>query len=270
MASRSVFISYSRSDRDDVDDAVGLLRAGGVKVFLDVVDIDYGERWKDALTQALKRCERVMVFWSRAAAASEWVEREWRFAIELGKKIVPTLLDMTPLPAELAEFQAIRRQRRPVVAQSEFQTHSHSLGYPDSHDTGRPSTSRRGGAGAVVAAAVLLGALAGGAYWMFAPTANPPPVVVRPSPAPVVPAPPPMPSSPAVSPGPVGPTLPSKPGPAAPPAAKPAPAPSEPPPDSTPLIVALVLSAGFVALWALRRRRAPPAAREFVAQVFAA
>lgn len=91
MASRSVFISYSRSDRDDVDDVRSpLLRAIGV--FLDVVDIDYGERWKDALMKAPQRCERVMVFWSQAAAASEWVEREWRFALGLGKKIVPTLL----------------------------------------------------------------------------------------------------------------------------------------------------------------------------------
>jgi hypothetical protein len=47
-----------------VHDAVGLLRDVGVKVFLDVVDIDYGERWKDVLTRALQRCGRVMLFWS--------------------------------------------------------------------------------------------------------------------------------------------------------------------------------------------------------------
>ena len=111
MASRSVFISYASTDRDDVTGAADLLRAGGVKVFLDVVGIDFGERWKDVLYKALYRCERVMVFWSLAASTSQWVEREWRYALELGKKIVPTLLDMTPLPAELAEFQAVKRLR---------------------------------------------------------------------------------------------------------------------------------------------------------------
>src|SRR5512135_148894 len=109
MASRTVFISYARADRAAVDQAVDLLRAGGVRVFLDIASIEFGARWKDALMNALRRCERVMVFWSRAAAASEWVEREWRYALELGKKIVPTLLDPTPLPPELAEFQAVKR-----------------------------------------------------------------------------------------------------------------------------------------------------------------
>jgi len=42
-----------------------------------------------------------MVFWSSAAASSEWVEREWRSALEANKKIVPMLLDDNPLPPPL-------------------------------------------------------------------------------------------------------------------------------------------------------------------------
>lgn len=105
--SHTVFISYSRQDRVRVNAAVELLRAGGVQVFLDVVDLTYGDQWKDALLQALRLCERVMVFWSKAASASEWVEREWRFALSVGKRIVPTLLDQTPLPGELANLHAV-------------------------------------------------------------------------------------------------------------------------------------------------------------------
>lgn len=81
MARRSVFISYARDDRPDVEESAALLRAGGVRIFIDLSGIDYGERWQDALHQALDKCERVMVFWSIAAAASEWVEKEWRYAL---------------------------------------------------------------------------------------------------------------------------------------------------------------------------------------------
>jgi len=75
-----VFISYSHRDREIVSAAARLLRSGGATVFQDIADIKAGTRWKAALFQALDQCERVMVFWSSAAASSEWVEREWRSA----------------------------------------------------------------------------------------------------------------------------------------------------------------------------------------------
>ena len=42
MATRSVFISYARADSRIVLSDVELLRAGGVRVFMDVHDIGYG------------------------------------------------------------------------------------------------------------------------------------------------------------------------------------------------------------------------------------
>jgi len=102
-----VFISYSSSDRAIVNAAARLLRAGGATVFQDVVDIEFGARWKDALFDALNRCERVMVFWSAASSKSTWVEREWRCALEAHKRIVPMLLDDTPLPPPLSDFHGV-------------------------------------------------------------------------------------------------------------------------------------------------------------------
>jgi hypothetical protein len=102
-----VFISYSHRDREIVSAAARLLRSGGATVFQDIADIKPGTRWKAALFQALDQCERVMVFWSSAAASSEWVEREWRSALEANKQIVPMLLDDTPLPPPLSDFQGV-------------------------------------------------------------------------------------------------------------------------------------------------------------------
>jgi len=102
-----VFISYASDDRAIVSAAARLLRAGGATVFQDVIDIEFGTRWKDALFKALDQCERVMVFWSAAAAKSKWVEQEWRCALEAKKRIVPMMLDDTPLPAPLGEFHGV-------------------------------------------------------------------------------------------------------------------------------------------------------------------
>ena len=104
---KGVFISYSRVNGEVVSIAAKLLRAGGATVFQDVVDIEYGSDWQEALARAIRQCERVLVFWSLAASTSEWVEREWRMALKAGKRIVPMLLDKTPLPAELSRFNGM-------------------------------------------------------------------------------------------------------------------------------------------------------------------
>jgi len=104
---KGVFISYSRVNGEVVSIAAKLLRAGGATVFQDVVDIEYGSDWQEALARAIRQCERVLVFWSLAASTSEWVEREWRMALQAGKRIVPMLLDKTPLPAELSRFNGM-------------------------------------------------------------------------------------------------------------------------------------------------------------------
>ena len=182
METRSVFISYARADGPIVLPDVELLRAGGVRVFMDVRDIEYGERWHAVLKRAIDTCERVIVFWSAAAKISEWVEREWRMAVERGKKIVPTLLDDTPLPQELAAFQALRRHPLQVVPSAA----GHHLA--PAAEPFAPAASRRISLGVGLLAGCSLVALIGGAalWWMF-PAAEPP----RTTPAaPIPPGPP--------------------------------------------------------------------------------
>lgn len=104
-----VFISYCRDDSKVVYAAYELLRAGGAEVFLDVNDIEYGERWQEVLRKTIARCQRILVFWSKAASKSEWVNREWRLALKLRKCVVPVPLDETPLPAELSQFHGVSK-----------------------------------------------------------------------------------------------------------------------------------------------------------------
>lgn len=42
-----------------------------------------------------------------ALLRATWVDREWRTALGLGKRVIPALLDDTALPPELAALQGI-------------------------------------------------------------------------------------------------------------------------------------------------------------------
>ena len=110
-AVRPVFISYARLDQPQVSRAVEFLRGGGLQVFVDSQSISYGSDWRVALVEAIEKAERIMLFWTAAAAASRWVTREWQLALKRGKKVVPTLLDDTPLPPVLARLQAVTTLR---------------------------------------------------------------------------------------------------------------------------------------------------------------
>jgi hypothetical protein len=107
---RSAFASYSRVDRASVAQRVDSLKAVGIDVFLDCLDIRQGADWRDVLERELLGREALFLFWSTAARASEWVEKEWRFALErrgLGS-IVPNALEppwSCPPPPELASLQ---------------------------------------------------------------------------------------------------------------------------------------------------------------------
>ncbi len=102
-----LFISYSREDEKIIKPIVQLLRLTESKFFLDVESIAPGDRWQQKLEVALNKADKICVFWCLHSKKSEWVEREWRSAHRMGKKIIPLLLDSTPLTPELSEYQYI-------------------------------------------------------------------------------------------------------------------------------------------------------------------
>jgi hypothetical protein len=99
-----VFASYSRRDTRIVAPICKMLRAGGVAVFRDDESIRPGDRWRGILTSSISDADSVFVFWSRAASKSKWVGKEIEQAVKLEKRLVPILLDYTPLSETLSEF----------------------------------------------------------------------------------------------------------------------------------------------------------------------
>jgi len=132
---RTAFASYASPDRAEVFKRVQAIRASRVDVFADIADLRGGERWEDVLMREIDTRDVFYLFWSQQAAASQWVEREWRRAIDTRGVgfICPIPLEdprFAKPPAELAELHfndwclAIIQSEQAMASDSSNQTKS--------------------------------------------------------------------------------------------------------------------------------------------------
>ncbi|HSG81507.1 MAG TPA: TonB family protein [Gemmatimonadota bacterium] len=104
---RKVFVSYSSIDRVRTN-GLGLLLEGlGHQVFHDHRTIKPGMKWESALQEGLDEADSLMVFWTRHAARSDWVRKEYEYFYSTypDRPLVPVLGDETPLPEILKTRQ---------------------------------------------------------------------------------------------------------------------------------------------------------------------
>jgi len=107
-------ISYSRADQAVVRDVVALL-SGALNdiddgVFWDA-DLVPGEDWFPQLAQHIDAAPQLFVFCCDHSAASAQVKREYEYALGAKKRVVPVLLDGTPLVPPLTTIQGIDARR---------------------------------------------------------------------------------------------------------------------------------------------------------------
>jgi TIR domain len=106
-----IFVSYSHQDAGLVKPVVGLLRATKDLVFQDVDAITPGSRWRPQIEEALGVAQLIVLFWCYHSSRSAEVRKEYELAVTTGKDVLPVLLDATPLPKELNEFQWVDFRR---------------------------------------------------------------------------------------------------------------------------------------------------------------
>jgi tetratricopeptide (TPR) repeat protein len=87
-----VFVSYSRRDNDYVTRLIEQVRAAGIRVWFDIEQIHYGERWEHLIRDQVDACAAVIVVMSEAAEASPHVGNELSRARQQGKPVLPVLL----------------------------------------------------------------------------------------------------------------------------------------------------------------------------------
>jgi len=200
-----VFVSYSHHDASLVTPVVRLLRSTNDFVFQDSDSIKPGQKWREALGEAIEQANLVVVFWCLHSNESPEVEREYRSAIEAKKDVLPVLLDSTPIPSALGEFQWIDfrelgRERHPR---------------PEARPAPQAASPTRWRWYGALASAAVLVLLVGASLWMLqgsAPqvsNALPPPTTVEPPvPDPAVPVPTPSVQEPPPAASPVAPLVP--------------------------------------------------------------
>jgi hypothetical protein len=106
MAGWDAFLSYRRADVGVARAIHRLLGAFGQNVFLDVANIPLGQPWEATIDQAMSTSRTLVILWSRNAANSSEMRREWG-ARPADCRMIPVRLDGSPLPAELAHLQAL-------------------------------------------------------------------------------------------------------------------------------------------------------------------
>jgi hypothetical protein len=104
-------ISYAREDKPLVHAVVALLDTAMGDVVTKAVFWDEhlvpGQPWFEQIAHHIDEAPRVFVFWCRHAAASKEMKREFVYALDRSKQVVPVLLDDTPLAPELAPMHGL-------------------------------------------------------------------------------------------------------------------------------------------------------------------
>jgi formylglycine-generating enzyme required for sulfatase activity len=121
----SIFISYRRSDSQDVVGRIGdhLTKHFGCEhIFLDRDSIDYGAAFPDRLKQAVQDSKLLLVVMGstwlsvrdgkgkrRLDSPDDWVRKEIALALEMGRYVVPILLDGAAMPSSKELPQTIQK-----------------------------------------------------------------------------------------------------------------------------------------------------------------
>lgn len=93
----SAFVSYARVNQKEVLRIIqGIKKARpDMDIFFDQENLHSGENWSTTLCHEIENRDLFYLFWSVAAKNSEWVEKEWRYALE--KKGIDSI---EPVPLE--------------------------------------------------------------------------------------------------------------------------------------------------------------------------
>ncbi len=167
---KRIFISYSRQDLEFVTRLARDLQQAGNQVWYDLSGLDGGDRWGRELQSAIQQSDIFLLVVSSNSVESEWVEKEFLYASNLRKRIVPLLYQACDLPLWLLNIHYVDVQGRnyeqnfPHILRAMAEGAGAGADYTrTSHETAARKTARKGtrtttlllGMGAVVVVCIL-------------------------------------------------------------------------------------------------------------------
>lgn len=103
-----IFISYKREDKEIVFPIVKKIREiQGIDCRIDLEGIESGDQFENVIIHSIKRCDIVIFMMSKQSIApyvdensqirsvQTWTEKEVKYAINMGKRVIPVSLDGT-------------------------------------------------------------------------------------------------------------------------------------------------------------------------------
>ena len=103
----TTFISYSRADSAFVVRLAKDLKAAGLDVWVDQLDIPKGTRWDDEIEAAVEKSSTFMIVLAPESIESQNVKDELSYAIDAGKHILPVIIKPCKIPLRLRRFQHV-------------------------------------------------------------------------------------------------------------------------------------------------------------------
>jgi hypothetical protein len=98
---QKVFISYSRKDIKFARRLAADLESAGFDVWWDISDLQGGDDWVRFIPAAIEASRFFVVLLSPDSVQSEWVSKEYSYALRLRKKIVPAMIRQCDMPFAL-------------------------------------------------------------------------------------------------------------------------------------------------------------------------
>jgi predicted ATPase len=103
----SLFISYSHADSAFVDQLEADLRKLGFETWVDRQRLAGGQRWRRELQEAVEHAQALLIVLSPDAIASQNVQIEYDYALDVGKLVIPVYYRQCNVPMELHAIQWI-------------------------------------------------------------------------------------------------------------------------------------------------------------------
>jgi hypothetical protein len=101
---RKIFASYSHKDSDVVQLVTDYVETTGDEYLIDVRNLRSGQQWERRLEELITQADLFQLFWSRNSMASEFVRREWEYALGLGREdFIRPVYWQRPMPADEAQ-----------------------------------------------------------------------------------------------------------------------------------------------------------------------
>jgi WD40 repeat protein len=103
-----IFISYTHVDSHFALQLKGELERCGYGVWLDISSIPGGDIWVEQITQGINASFAMISILSKSANESKWIRREYLYADEQGKDILPILIDDSDFPFYMMDRHAVK------------------------------------------------------------------------------------------------------------------------------------------------------------------